>query len=90
MAGKFDAVVEPISVAPIAKAMGWPEFAGKLSGRIPGLTYRQGVLTLEGDLEADVFDGQVVASNLRVRDPLGELAAPVRRRRLPSTSTSNW
>jgi hypothetical protein len=72
MAGKFDAVVEPISVAPIAKAMGWPEFAGKLSGRIPGLTYRQGVLTLEGDLEADVFDGQVVASNLRVRDPLGK------------------
>ena len=72
MAGKFDAVVEPISVAPIAKAMGWPEFAGKLSGRIPGLTYRQGVLTLEGDLEADVFDGHVVASNLRVRDPLGK------------------
>jgi hypothetical protein len=72
MAGKFAAVVEPISVAPIAKAMGWPEFAGKLSGRIPGLTYRQGVLTLEGDLEADVFDGQVVASNLRIRDPLGK------------------
>jgi hypothetical protein len=72
MAGKFDAVVEPISVAPIAKAMDWPEFAGKLSGRIPGLTYRQGVLTLEGDLEADVFDGQMVASNLRVRDPLGK------------------
>jgi hypothetical protein len=72
MSGKFDAVVEPISVAPIAKAMHWPEFSGKLSGRIPGLTYRDNVLTLEGNLEAGVFDGEVVASNLRVRDPLGK------------------
>ena len=72
MAGDFDAVIEPISVAPIAKALGWPEFSGRLSGRIPGLTYREGVLALEGDLEASVFDGEVVASNLRVRDPLGK------------------
>jgi hypothetical protein len=72
MSGKFDAVVEPISVAPIAKAMHWPEFSGRLSGRIPGLTYKDSVLTLEGNLEAGVFDGEVVASNLRVRDPLGK------------------
>lgn len=72
MAGNFDAVVEPVSVAPIAKALGWPEFAGQISGRIPGLTYRDSVLSLEGNLEANVFDGQVVASHLRVRDPLGK------------------
>ncbi|MEO8306445.1 MAG: hypothetical protein ABI616_00210 [Pseudomonadota bacterium] len=72
MSGKFDAVVEPISVAPIAKAMQWPEFSGRLSGRIPGLTYKGGVLTLEGNLEASVFDGEILASNLRVRDPLGK------------------
>ena len=35
MAGDFDAVIEPISVAPIAKAMGWPEFSGRLSWRAP-------------------------------------------------------
>ena len=72
MAGDFDAVIEPISVAPITKALQWPEFGGQLSGRIPGLTYRNGVLSLEGDLEASVFDGTMVASNLRVRDPLGK------------------
>jgi hypothetical protein len=72
MTGKFDAVVEPISVEPIAKAMQWPEFAGKLSGRIPGLTYKDKVLALEGNLEAGVFDGEVVASSLRVKDPLGK------------------
>jgi hypothetical protein len=72
MAGSFDAVIEPISVGPIAKALGWPEFAGSLSGRIPGLTYRNHELSLQGDLDAQVFDGHVTASRLRVRDPFGD------------------
>jgi hypothetical protein len=71
MSGVFDAVIEPISVGQIARALGWPEFAGKLAGRIPGLTYNDRVLTLAGNVEADVFDGRIVASNLRVREPLG-------------------
>ena len=72
MSGVFDAVIEPISVAPIAKAFGMPEFSGQLSGRIPGLTYKDKLLSLQGNLEANVFDGRVVASNLRVREPLGQ------------------
>ena len=68
MAGEFDAVIDPISLAPVARALGWPEFAGTLSGRIPGLTFRDGALTLQGDVEADVFGGHVVAHNLGVRD----------------------
>ncbi|MEO8314499.1 MAG: hypothetical protein ABI645_06850, partial [Pseudomonadota bacterium] len=71
MSGVFDAVIEPISVGPIAKALGLPEFAGQLSGRIPGLTYQNKILSLQGNLEADVFDGHVTASNLRIREPLG-------------------
>ncbi|MEO6078414.1 MAG: hypothetical protein ABIQ86_01355 [Steroidobacteraceae bacterium] len=71
LSGVFDAFIEPISVAPIATALGLPEFAGKLSGRVPGLTYKDKVLTLQGNLEADVFSGHMVASNLRVREPLG-------------------
>lgn len=69
MEGDFDAIIEPISVRPIARALGWPEFSGQLSGRIPGLTYRSEVLTLSGNVEADVFDGRVVASNLSVTRP---------------------
>lgn len=69
MEGDFDAVIEPISVGPIARALGWPEFSGQLSGRIPGLTYRNEVLTLSGNVEADVFDGRVTASNLSVTRP---------------------
>ncbi len=72
ISGVFDAVIEPISVAPIAKAFGLPEFSGQLSGRIPGLTYKDKLLSLQGNVEANVFDGSVVASNLRVREPLGQ------------------
>jgi hypothetical protein len=71
MNGVFDAVIEPISMAPIAKAFGLPEFTGKLAGTIPGLTYKDKVLSLQGNLEADVFGGHMVASNLRIREPLG-------------------
>ncbi len=71
MTGTFDAVIEPISMAPIAKAFGLPEFSGQLSGRLPGLTYKDKVLSLQGNVEAEMFDGRVVASNLRVREPLG-------------------
>jgi hypothetical protein len=73
MAGDFDALIEPISIGPIARALGWPEFGGSLAGRIPGLAYRNRELTLQGDIEAQVFDGRVVARNLRVRDPFGNL-----------------
>lgn len=69
MEGDFDAVIEPISVRPIALAMGWPEFSGTLSGRLPGLTYRNGVLAFTGNVEADVFDGQVLALNLSIVQP---------------------
>lgn len=71
LSGVFDAVIEPISVAPIARALGWPEFQGQISGRIPGLTYREGVLGLQGNIEANVFGGTVVARNLRISEPLG-------------------
>jgi hypothetical protein len=70
MTGRFDANIEPISIGPIALAFGMPEFAGKLSGRIPGLTYENKRLALQGNIEADVFDGHIVASNLSVTEPL--------------------
>ncbi|MEP7312491.1 MAG: hypothetical protein ABI859_07900 [Pseudomonadota bacterium] len=69
--GAFDAVIEPISMTPVSKALGLPEFSGVLAGRVPGLTYKDSVLSVQGDLEAQVFDGRVVASNLKVRDPFG-------------------
>jgi len=69
---RFDAAIRPISVALLSRAFGWPEFQGTLEGSIPGLQLRQGVVTLDGALEARVFDGRVAVSELSLRDPLGK------------------
>ena len=69
---RFDAAIEPISVSLLSRAFGWPEFQGKLSGSIPGLQLRQGVVTLDGNLEASVFDGRVVVKDLSLSEPLGK------------------
>ena len=67
----FDATLEPISMRRICQVLGWPEFSGTVAGRIPRLTFKDKVLSLDGDLEARVFDGRIVVSKLRLEDPLG-------------------
>jgi hypothetical protein len=82
---EFDAKIEPISMTRLCRAFGWPEMAGQLAGTIPGLTYRKGLLSVEGDLVASVFDGTIVGRGLRLQDPLGpwpRLFADVSARRL--------
>jgi hypothetical protein len=81
----FDAHLEPISMPKLSKAFGWPVLSGQLAGRIPGVAYRDHVLTVEGDLIANVFDGTIVGSRLKLRQPLGpwpRLDADVSARRL--------
>jgi hypothetical protein len=68
---QFDANIEPISMTRLCRAFGWPEMAGQLAGRIPGLTYRNRVLSVEGDVTASVFDGTIVGHGFRLQDPLG-------------------
>ncbi|MGQ0835077.1 MAG: hypothetical protein ACT4O5_09200 [Gammaproteobacteria bacterium] len=67
----FDAVIEPISMPLLSQAFGWPEMSGRLSGSIPGLTYRNRVLSVQGDVQAQVFDGTITGRNFRLQDPLG-------------------
>jgi hypothetical protein len=69
---RFDAAIRPISVALLSRAFGWPEFQGTLEGDIPGLQLRDGVVTLDGALDARVFDGRVAVRELRLREPLGK------------------
>ena len=68
---EFEGDIEPISMPKLARAFGWPEFAGTLSGRIPRVEFRDKLLTFGGDLEARVFDGTIVGRNIRLQDPLG-------------------
>jgi hypothetical protein len=67
----FDAHLEPISMPLLSKAFGWPALSGQLAGTIPGVTYRDHVLAMQGDLTAHVFDGTIVGSHLKLSDPWG-------------------
>jgi hypothetical protein len=81
----FDAKIEPISMAQLSRAFGWPELSGQIAGTIPGLTYRNRVLSVDGDLVASVFDGTIVGRGFRLEDPMGpwpRLFADVTARRL--------
>jgi hypothetical protein len=81
----FDANLEPISMKLLSRAFGWPELNGQLAGTIPGLTYRNKVLAVEGDLVASVFDGTIVGRGFKLENPTGpwpRLFADVSARRL--------
>jgi hypothetical protein len=67
----IEGVLTPIPMQEFSQAMGWPIMNGTLSGIIPGLRYRRGLLTLEGDLLVRVFGGSVVVRGLRIEDPFG-------------------
>jgi len=67
----FDATLEPISMRRVCNALGWPEFSGTVAGRVPRMTFKDKILSFDGDLEARVFDGRMIVSKLRLEDPLG-------------------
>ncbi len=65
-----DGILTPVSMSELTRALGWPEFGGKLSGVIPDVNYRDGDLSVGGMLLVRVFDGEVTLSKLRLAQPL--------------------
>lgn len=73
LSADFKGAVEAIKLAALCKALGWPEFGGTLSGRLPGLSVRDDIWTVDGALEAQAFDGSLRIDNLRAMQPFGVL-----------------
>ena len=69
----FSGALEPIKLTALCKALGWPEFGGTLGGRLPGLSIRNDVWSIQGALEAQVFDGSLRLENLNAIEPFGVL-----------------
>lgn len=67
-----DATLQPISVQQLCKAFGWPEFGGRVGGVISKLRMREGIVTLGTTLRAQVFNGDVTISDLRLEQPFGQ------------------
>jgi hypothetical protein len=67
-----DATLKPVSVQKLCKAFGWPEFGGQIGGAISKLRMREGIVTLGTTLHAQVFNGEVTISDLRLEQPFGQ------------------
>jgi hypothetical protein len=67
----LDAIVTPMEMPALSRALGWPAMAGQASAVIPRVRYSGQVLDIGGAVLLTVFDGDVVIRNLRVARPLG-------------------
>lgn len=68
---QFGAALDGISMEQFSRAAGWPEMSGTLAGNIPRIRYDGHEITGEGALLFRVFGGDVMATQLRLADPLG-------------------
>lgn len=67
-----DATLEPIDVKRVCQAFGWPEFGGRVGGKLSKFRMREGVITLGTTLRAQVFDGSLALSDLQLQQPFGK------------------
>jgi hypothetical protein len=89
---QFDGFIEPISMATLSRALGWRPLSGKLSGMIPGVTYENGLLSVDGVLLVRMFDGDVLIRELKSRDLFGvypQLSADIELRNLDLESLTD-
>ncbi len=63
--------LEPVSMPELSEALGLPRMAGSLGASVPHVSWRDGVLALDGQMLIRVFDGYIAATGLRVIEPLG-------------------
>jgi hypothetical protein len=68
---QVDGILTPVSMRQLSLALGWPEFAGKLSGVIPAVRYDDGLLRVGGMLLVRVFDGEITLQDVRLERPFG-------------------
>ena len=69
----FKASLKALDMEQLTEALGWPTFAGTISGRIPGASFDRGVLSVDGLLDFEVFDGKIQLGDLRVERLFGVL-----------------
>lgn len=60
----FDGGLNNVSLEQLSKALNWTPLSGIVSGKIPGVEYRNKTLRLEGELIIRVFDGVVKITDL--------------------------
>jgi hypothetical protein len=70
---EIEARLTELDMAQLTTALGWPQFSGSLSGEVPGAMLSDGVLSVDGEVRVDVFDGAVIIRDLEVERLFGVL-----------------
>ena len=60
----FTGKIDNVSLEKLSKVMNWTPLSGKISGHIPGVSYRDKTLRLGGELTINAFDGSITVTNL--------------------------
>lgn len=68
---QFGLRVQSLDLASLSQRLGWPAFTGTVDGRIPSARYEASVLTLDGGLQMNLFDGSVELTGLSMERPFG-------------------
>ncbi|AHF00010.1 hypothetical protein [Thioalkalivibrio paradoxus] len=81
---EFEGGIRALNLEAATRSLGWPPLSGKLAGVIPRVTYDLDGLRVDGRLLVQVFDGDIVLRDLRIRDLFGraptlEVAADIHR-----------
>ena len=67
------AVLSPVSMPDVSRAFKLPIMQGKASAEIPLVTYNGGILTTDGEIVLNVFDGKATVTQLTLQNPLGDV-----------------
>ncbi len=74
MNGQLRGAIKPISLSKISTALEIPKLNGNISGKIPWLNYHNQTINIGGRLKMRIFDGEIVANNLTIKNPLNNIS----------------
>jgi hypothetical protein len=69
----FEGNLSNVSLEQLSEALNWTQLSGTVSGRIPGIEYRNRTLKLGGELMVKVFDGLVKVGGLSLSGLFSDL-----------------
>ncbi len=71
----FSAEMKRLRLDDLTQALDWPPFSGSLTGSIPQVQSVGNTLQTNGEIQAELFGGQVRLGKLEIENPFSSLAA---------------
>ncbi len=69
----LQAEMQGLDMEQLTAALDWPGFSGNINGEIPGVSLKEGVLTVNGEIVVEVFGGRVSIGDLSIERLFGVL-----------------